>query len=84
MPHGHVFIELSGQRIGEPLTGQWCSTCNLPSAILIDMAVLVKPFGVESYEADPVAKVLTLHVCHECGTIFELPMAPSLVDNRDA
>ena len=77
-----IMVELSGQRIGES-TQVWCSTCNLPSAEVCDVAVLMKRQGVESYECDPVVNLVTLHGCYECGTIFELPDSPTLRDNRD-
>ena len=78
-----TFITLSSQIIGEPVTGVWCSTCNLPSAIITDVALLVMPFGIESYEGDPLAKLATLHSCESCHTIFEMPDVPTLIDNRE-
>lgn len=76
-------IELSGQRIGEP-TQVWCSTCNLPSAEVCDLAVLVKHPGMESYECDPLVNLVTLWGCHGCQSVFELPDSPTLKDNRES
>ena len=80
----HVMLELSAQVIGEPTLGVWCSTCNLPSAEVRDLAILLKRFGEESYECDPVINLVTLWGCHDCGNIFQLPDSPSLKDNRDS
>jgi hypothetical protein len=77
---GFVFVELSGVRIGEPLTGVWCATCNLPSAVVQGLAVLVKKMGEESYECDPVIKVLNVHACEECHSIFEMADSPCLIN----
>lgn len=84
MPVPVVFVDISSQVIGEPVAGVWCSTCHLPSAIIGALALLVRPFGVESYEGDPVAKLATIWYCDGCGTYFELPDSPVLVDNREA
>lgn len=73
-----VVIDLSAQFIGDPTTGVWCATCNLPSAVVADVAVLMTQVGVESYEVDPVAKLMTIHVCEGCGNAFELPDSPTL------
>jgi hypothetical protein len=82
--HVHfVAVEISSQIIGEPTTGVWCSTCQLPSAIIVDLAMLILGPGEETYDVDPVKRLVTMWSCVECGGAFELPDSPSLVDNRD-
>jgi hypothetical protein len=71
-------VNVSSQLIGEPETGVWCSTCNLPSAILVNLAVLMTQGGAETYECDPVVNLVTMHVCDGCGVIYEMPDSPSL------
>ena len=73
-----AIIELSGQRIGEATLGVWCSTCNLPSAEITDLAVLAKRQGYQSYECDPVVNLVTLWGCRGCQTVFQLPDSPTL------
>jgi hypothetical protein len=79
-----TFVELSGQRIGEPTLGVWCSTCNLPSGEIADVAVLAKRPGIESFECDPVVDLITIWGCRNCQSVFQLPDSPTLKDNRDA
>ena len=83
MPYLVLPVRVSSQLIGEPVTGVWCATCNLPSAITVDLALLVVPVGAATYECDPLVRTVTAHVCEECATVFELPDSPVLDDNRD-
>ena len=80
----HRIIELSGQPIGERTEGVWCSQCQDACAEVVDIAVLSKRLGVESYECDPVIDLVTIWGCRRCQTVFQLPDSPSLKDNRDA
>ena len=75
-------MEVSSQIIGQPLTGIWCSTCQRPSAIIADIALLAMPEGADVTQCDPVAKLATMHYCDVCETYFELPDVPVLIANR--
>jgi len=77
-----VLVDISSVVIGEPEVGLWCSTCQLPSAVLVKLALLIKPFALESYEIDTVSRMVTMHVCEWCGGMFEMPDSPVLIDNR--
>ena len=78
-----ALIDVSSQIIGEPEPGVWCAVCQQPSALKVDMALLVAPPGHDLTTFDPVVRLVRMISCPDCGTIFESPERPELVDNRD-
>lgn len=82
-PINFALVTISSERVGEPTTGLWCRRCNLPSALAIGLALLLMPVGADVTQCDPVDLLVTMHICEECGEMFELPDVPVLVGSRD-
>ena len=77
-----VLIEISSQMIGEPETDVWCRTCQAPSAVIVDLAVIAMDFGHDLTTSDPLIRLVKMWACEECLTMFEMPDSPVLIDNR--